>query len=325
MSELVSLLRALHQPGEMMPAFTVEEACRACAGWLDGGLDDFEAGALLAGLCRHAESPAVVLGLKDAIVSRMQPLSLPSVDARGPARPVVLPNFSASTGGAVTAPLLPVLALLLQRLGVPVIIHGAFETTGGMAVTSVFRELGVLPCATRAQAEAQCAAGVPVLLPLTLAAPGLAAMMAQKARLGMDTPAHALAPLLMPVCEGAVQAVACAPGAMDRVDMAATEADALLCVEGAGVVGSVGGRLAWRERDAQAWQPLFAADGAFGEPCPTQPRAVAEWTHALLQGRQPLPVAVAHWLAGLLRVSGYARDIHEAKAIAAVEAATLAA
>jgi anthranilate phosphoribosyltransferase len=225
----------------------------------------------------------------------------------------------------VAAPLLPVLALLLQRLGVPVIIHGAFETTGGMAVSSVLRELGVLPCATRAQAEAQCAAGNVVLLPLTLVAPVMAAMMAQKARLGVETPAHILASLLMPVSEGAVQAVACTSSGIDRVDMIATEAFALLRTEGEGVFGAAGGEIAWREHEAQSWQPLFAADNAFTDTRSSQPRAVAEWTKGILSGKQTMPVAVAHLLSGLLLVSGYARDIHEAKAIAAVEAGTLAA
>lgn len=323
MSDLLPLLRILNQPGELSPAFTVVDACQAAAALLDGGVDDFEAGALLSGLSRHATAPAVVMGLKDAVASRMNPLSL--TGQRGPARTVVLPNFSCSSGGVVAAPLLPVTALLLQRLGVTVIVHGAFETTGGMAVTSVLRELGVLPCATRAQAEAQCAAGKVVLLPLTLVAPAMAAMMAQKARLGVETPAHVLASLLMPVSDGAVQAVACVRGGADRIDMIATEALALLRTEGDGLFGAAGGEIAWREREAQAWQPLFAADNAFADSRPAQPRAVAEWTQAILQGKQTMPVAVAHLLSGLLLVSGYAHDIHEAKAIAAVEAGTLAA
>lgn len=323
MSEIVSLLRILNQPGELSPAFTAADACHAAAALLDGGVDDFEAGALLSGLSRHAAAPPVVMGLKDAVITRMQPLSLPGQG--NPARPIVLPNFSCAVGGAVAAPYLPVVALLLQRLGVPVIIHGVFETTGGMAVSAVLRELGVLPCATRAQAEAQCAAGKVVLLPLTLVAPAMAAMMAQKARLGVETPAHVLASLLMPVSEGAGQAVACTASGMDRVDMIATEALAMLRVVGEGVLGAAGGEIAWRQRDDQSWQPLFAADNAFAEIRSFQPRAVAEWAQGILSGKQTMPVGVSHLLSGLLLVSGYAHDIHEAKAIAAVEAGTLAA
>lgn len=323
MSEIISLLRLLNQPGELSPAFTAADACLAAAALLDGGVEDFAAGALLSGLSRHASMPAVMLGLKDAMSGRMQPLTLP--DLRSPTKTIVLPNFGNAAGGVVAAPLLPAVALLLQRLGVPVIIHGAFETTGGMAVTSVMRELGVLPCATRAQAEAQLAAGRVVLLPLTLVAPGMAAMMAQKARLGVDTPAHVLAPLLMPVADGAVQAVACRPGERERVDMVATESPALLCMEGEGVFGASGAEIAWRARDAQGWQQLFAADVAFGDVRAMQSRAAADWTQNILKGKQSMPVAVAHLLAGLLLACGYARDIHEAKAMAAVEAGALAA
>ncbi|MBL8518645.1 MAG: hypothetical protein JNM76_16900 [Betaproteobacteria bacterium] len=323
MSEIANLLRGLHQPGELSAAFTAEDAARAAAALLDGGVDDFTTGALLAGLSRHATSPAVMLGLKDAVSARMQPLSL--AGRAGPVRTVVLPNFGCTTGGLVAAPLLPLLALLLSRLGVPVVIHGVFESTGGMAVASTLRELSVLPCATRAQAEAQCAAGQLVLLPLTLVAPGMAAMMAQKARLGLNTPAHALAPLFMPVADGAVQAVHCRPGGRDSVDAVATEAHALVCAEGDGVFGAGGGAIAWRLADAPVWQPLFAADAAFASVAPAPPRAIAAWTASILSGKQTLPVAVGHLLASLLLASGYARDIHEAKAITAVETGALAA
>lgn len=322
MSDLIPLLRLLHQPGDLSPSFTVDDAVMIAAALLDGGVDDFETGALLASLVRHAEAPAVVLGFKEAAANRMLPLGVSY--AGSPVRPVVLPNFGCSQAGLVKAPYLPVVALLLQRLGVPVVVHGVFETSGGMAVANVFRELGVLPCATRAQAENQLAAGQIVLLPLTLVAPGLAGLMALKARLGAESPAHLLAPLLCPVEARAAQAVAGNPGARERIDMLAVEAESLLLAEGSGEFGTPGFQLFWRNQSDQHWLPLFAAEPA-AEARPAPPRVVAEWTRAIVEGQQTVPVALSHLLAGLLLVSGYAHDVHEAKAIAAVEMSALAA
>jgi anthranilate phosphoribosyltransferase len=322
MSEMIPLLRLLQQPGDLAPSFTVDDASRIAAALMDGGVDDFEVGALLASLVPHIAAPAVVLGFKEAAASRMVPLGLPAPGS--PVRPVVLPNFGCSKGGLVNATFLPVVALLLQRLGVPVVVHGVFESSGGMAVANVFRELGVLPCATRAQAENQLAAGRIVLLPLTLVSPGLAALMALKARLGAETPVHVLAPLLCPLPEGAAQAVAGSEEERERIDMVAIEARALLLAQGAGEFGTPGFQLFWRDHEAQHWSPLFAAEN-LGDARPASPRAVADWTRAIVQGQQTVPVALSHLLAGLLLVSGYAHDVHEAKAIAAVEMSALAA
>lgn len=322
MTELIPLLRLLQQPGELAASFTVDDASRIAAALMDGGVDDFEVGALLASLVRHRSAPAVVLGFKEAAASRMMPIAPPP--AGSPVRPVVLPNFGCSQAGMVNATYLPVVSLLLQRLGVPVVVHGVFESSGGMAVANVFRELGVMPCATRAQAENQLAAGRIVLLPLTLVSPGLAALMALKARLGAETPVHVLAPLLCPLAEGAAQAVAGGPHERERIDMVAVEAQSLLLAEGAGEFGTPGFQLFWRNREDQHWASLFSVEPS-ADARPAPPKVVADWTRAIVQGQQTVPVALSHLLAGLLLVSGYAHDVHEAKAIAAVEMSALAA
>lgn len=324
MSELIPLFRSLLHPEGLPPSFSALDARHVAAAILDGGVDDFELGALTAALARHARQPAVVLGLKDAVAERMHCLAIAS---NGPARPVVLPNFSCTQGGMIMAPVLPVLALLLQRLGVPVLISGALETTGGLAVTTVLREFAVLPCATRAQAELCLSKGQIALLPLTLVAPAMAAMMTQKARLGVETPAHVLAPLLQPLAGDVAQCIACPATELELLEATSGDARTLLRVEtDAGVpFGAVGARTLLKQRDEATWQLLFAADPASRELPPGAPRALCEWTRQLISGKVALPATVAHLLAASLLASGYARDIHEAKAITAVEATSLAA
>ena len=64
--------------------------------------------------------------------------------------PVVLPSY----GGARHQPnLLPLLALLLQRFGVPVLVHGTLHGNGRIATAYYSRELGIMPCANLVQAQ----------------------------------------------------------------------------------------------------------------------------------------------------------------------------
>ena len=164
---------------------------------LDGGLAEIELGALMA-LCANIESQRnaemyseILLGLSEAIRERVMPIASESNEYAS----VVIPNYGdANCGNAI-----PLIAIKLQRMGIRVLVHGALETVSGLANCGVFRELGVLPVTTRGQAERRLAEDGLALVPTSLISPGLAAMMAFKGRLGVSTPAHVLADMLMPV------------------------------------------------------------------------------------------------------------------------------
>lgn len=164
---------------------------------IDGGASDIELGALVA-MCASIQShrntemfSEILLGLSEAIRERSMPISC----ARYGYSSVVIPNYGESNRGNA----IPLIAIKLQRMGIRVLVHGALETAGGLANCGVFRELGVLPVTTRGQAERRLAEDGLALVPTSLISPGLAAMMALKARLGVSTPAHVLADMLMPV------------------------------------------------------------------------------------------------------------------------------
>ena len=164
---------------------------------IDGGASDIELGALVA-MCASIQShrntemfSEILLGLSEAIRERSMPISC----ARYGYSSVVIPNYGESNRGSA----IPLIAIKLQRMGIRVLVHGALETAGGLANCGVFRELGVLPVTTRGQAERRLAEDGLALVPTSLISPGLAAMMALKARLGVSTPAHVLADMLMPV------------------------------------------------------------------------------------------------------------------------------
>lgn len=183
-----SSLSAVISPASMRASF---------AAILDGGASEIELGALIA-MCASIQShrnadvfSEILLGLSEAINERAMPIDCEDYDYLT----VVIPNYGDDTFGNA----IPLIAIKLQRIGIRVLVHGALETTSGLANCGIFRELGVLPVTTRGQAERRLAEDGLALVPTSLISPGLSAMMALKARLGVCTPAQVLADMLMPV------------------------------------------------------------------------------------------------------------------------------
>jgi anthranilate phosphoribosyltransferase len=193
---LQSSLSAVISPADMRASF---------AAVLDGGASEIELGALMA-MCASIQSrrnagvfSEILLGLSEAINERAMPINCERYDYST----VVITNYGDGTFGNA----IPLIAIKLQRMGIRVLVHGALETTSGLANCGIFRELGVLPVTTRGQAERRLAEDGLALVPTSLISPGLAAMMALKARLGVCTPAHVLADMLMPVSNAPQQSL----------------------------------------------------------------------------------------------------------------------
>ncbi|MEK7230905.1 MAG: DNA-binding protein YbiB, partial [Pseudomonadota bacterium] len=191
---------------------------------LDGGVPELELGALLLAMRVKSESLPELLGFYSALDARLSRLRAPAAKAV----PVVLPSYN----GAREQPnLLPLLALLLQRFGVPVLVHGVLNGSGRIASAYIFRELGVMPCATLAQAqEALDASGI-AFVPTAVLAPGLAAALSLRGRLGVRSSAHVVAKLIDPFAGESLRVVsAWYPACLEtlRDVLVATGANALL-------------------------------------------------------------------------------------------------
>lgn len=351
MSDIVQVVKALCKSpyrdasGEVMPLAVNPATMRgAFASILDGGASELETGALIAAAAsveaQHAGNwfVEIVLGLSDAIRERMMPL----VAEGSPGPVVVLPNYGDDDIACAT----PLLALLLRRLGVRVLIHGAIETQSGLLNCGVLREFGVLPAATRSQAARQLMESGIALLPATLFSPGLAAMLSLRNRIGVRTPAHALAKMLMPVLAPTMRSLHVlhvAPWLKAHLaeESVVLDSPALLVAIGdssSEAAADNSTQIAFRDAEKNpGWEALVdseglsasrrASAGAAFDRMPEQndPRAWAEWTRYRVEGKAALPRQVASHLACCIYGSGYAPDFHQAKAIAAVELSTLAA
>lgn len=304
-----------------------EDAARIFGAILDGGVPELELGAILVALRMKGESLGELLGGYQALCERVHRLEPPP----GEVRTVVIGTY----GGARSQPnLTPLVAVLLRRMGVPVLLHGNLEGHRGVASAYILRELGVLPCATLAQAQGALDRERIAFVPTAVLAPGLASLLALRSRLGIRNTAHLLAPVIDPIPGASVRLV----GVTGPAELARTRELFLATGERAIVLPGTDGepfadprrrpRIEYFE-DGSA-HGLFdeehaALDGATAAPESLEAKATASYIRRVLEGSAPLPLPIANELACCLFGAGAAVDLNEAKALAATRAHGLAA
>jgi anthranilate phosphoribosyltransferase len=299
-----------------------EDAALLFGAMLDGGVPELELGAILVALKMKGESTGELLGAYEALAARVHQL-LPQQDLP---RTVVI---GTGEGTRERPNLTPLVALVLRRLGVPVLVHGALEGQGRVSAAYVFRELGVLPCATLAQAQAALDRDKLAFVPTAVFAPGLAATQALRSRLGVTSTAHLLVRLVDPLPGASLRLV----GLSDPAALARMRDVILATGERALVLGGTDDEPFADPR--QRPQLELVDDGAavvlFGEehapvdaaaPFPEArgAKSTASLIRRMLEGAAPLPLPIVNEVACCLYGAGLTDDLNQAKAIVAVEA-----
>jgi anthranilate phosphoribosyltransferase len=308
-------------------SLTEQQAYELFGAMLDGGVPDLELGAILLAMRVKTESLGELLGFHQAATERLQVLRSPSAHLK----PIVIPTYN----GARHQPnLLPLLALVLQRFGIPVMLHGTLEGYGRVATAYILRELGIMPQPSLAAAQKALDEEGLAFVPTAAIAPGLANLMGVRHRLGLRNSAHTIVKLIEPFVEPCVRMVSVShPAYVEKLRefFTATAATALL------MRGTEGEAFANPKRrpqieyiEAGRNAILFEAEVGTLKVMPALPEsleavATAKWTRDCLAGRVPVPYPIVNQLACCLFVSGYTDDMNQAKAIAAVEAGSLAA
>lgn len=167
-----------------------EDARALFGAMLDGQVPDMELGAMLIALRVKGESADEVAGFLAAMQARTAVLKAPD----GP-RTVLLPSFN---GARKQANLMPLVASLLAREGVPVLVFGRHDFDSRHSPFELLDALGLRASATLADAEARLAGHRLAVLPLQMLNPGLNNLMALRPRLGVRNSSHSLAKLLDP-------------------------------------------------------------------------------------------------------------------------------
>jgi anthranilate phosphoribosyltransferase len=318
-SEIRRMLDARADP------LNAEEAARVWGAILDGALDEVEIGAIVGALAVRGESAAELVGLLQATQDRIARLS-PVLAQRA----ICIPAYGVVRGEALVASLA---AAMLSRFEVPVIVHGILDSPCGVSAACVMRELGVLPCGTLAQAAQTLRETHVAYLPVQLLSPRFATLVALRNRLGLENASHIVAHALDPTgAQAALVAFSVAGTASERIDLLAE-------ASGADVV-----HLAWRssgspanlavrprmERISPAGRELlFDADShevrSSAASASDDASGMARWIRRVMDGSVPLPVPMMNLLAACLYAAGRAKDLAEAKALAAFGAGRLAA
>lgn len=302
-----------------------EECYQFFAAALDGGVPELELGALLAALRIKSETAEELVAASRAVDERLYRLPRPACEFA----PVVLPTYS---GGQGRPNLTPLLALLLRRLGIPVLMHGTLDGHGRASSAHILRELGILPCSNLGQAAQALEEERIAFVPVAAFSPGLASLLALRARLGVRNTAHVLAKLIDPFGGAGVRVVCSSrPDYLDRLRacLLAGGSPALLLQGSDGEPFADPSRRPRIEhlRDGSV-EVLFEAEVGPQRLSASFPQSAdvgltASRIRQALQGEVPVPVPLVNQVACCLYACGYAEDMNQAKAIAAVETGSL--
>jgi len=300
------------------------DAHRLFGAMLDGGVPELELGALLVALRMKGESSAELAGFHAAAAERAHRLAPPDTDVRT----VVLPSYGSP---AAQPNLTALVALLLQRMGVPVLVHGALESHAGIGTAYVLRELGALPCATLAQAQAALDRDRLAFVPTAVIAPGLASLLALRARLGVCASAQLAARLVDPFAGASLRVIGLASSAALAVvrELLLSTGERAIVFQGAEGEPFADPRQRPRiERfDDGGVQVLFEQELAAterGVPVARDARATAGYIRRVLDGAAPVPLPILNQIACCLFGAGATVDLAGAKARAAVQTHGLA-
>ncbi|MFH1814758.1 MAG: DNA-binding protein YbiB [Pseudomonadota bacterium] len=188
---LTDMLSALGRGGDEGRDLAEEEAYGLFADMLDGRIPALELGAVLASLRWKNESADELAGFARALNERVPVIELPQHRPRM----VVIPSYSR----AGRAPnLMPLLALMLARLEVPVLVHGLVGHGARAGSIDVFERLGHAPCRSLADAQTTLNSGRCAVVPTEMLSPSLDSLIRLRDRMGNRNTAHVVAKLLDP-------------------------------------------------------------------------------------------------------------------------------
>ncbi len=327
---IARLIRQLASPCADQRELSEAQSYELFSALLDHGVAELETGAILAALGMRPLAAAELAGLRRAAQDRLNRLHALADPAPGATRPVVIPSYA----GALHQPnLMPLVALLLAKLGLAVLVHGTLDGQGRVASATVFRELGVLPCVALSEAQEALAERRVAFVPTALLAPGLMQLLSLRGRLGVPNCAQLIAPLLDPFGGAALKLVPASDAAQRdafAAVLAAQGEHALLFIGAEGEaypdpwqrpamehVGERGRELLF---DADPTPILARGTHAPGLPESADAKPTARWIGLALAGQLAVPQPILNLLACCLYAAGYTDDFSQAKAIVAVRA-----
>ncbi len=182
---------------------------------LAGNIEPLPLGAILMAYRIKGETPEELAGFLDAIHAHMSLIMRPNLsggsienaalgEAFQPFSTVVIPSYN---GARKAANLVPLLAHLLVREGVPVLVHGVSQDAKRVTTLDIFNAMGESIClSANAAADALTAKKLAVIAIESLSPP-FAALLEKRWVMGVRNSSHSLAKMLQPVAGPALRLV----------------------------------------------------------------------------------------------------------------------
>jgi anthranilate phosphoribosyltransferase len=277
---------------------------------LDGRVSDLELGAILLAYRIKGETSDELAAMLAAAHASFEPVRVQA----GAFRAVSIPSYN----GARKQPnLVPLLALLLAREGVPVLVHGVTRDPGRVTSAEIFDALSLAPSPSHDAIEQALAERRVAFAPIDTLAPRLARLLSMRGVLGVRNSTHTLVKILQPFAPAGLRLVnythppyrdSLAQLFLDHPDAAA--GGALLAR------GTEGEAVADTRRQVQvdwlhdgACDTLIEAERSAPDAPPVplpesrDAQTTAAWTGAVLRGEIPVPETVARQVDAIVRIA----------------------
>ncbi|WP_145513452.1 DNA-binding protein YbiB [Yersinia massiliensis] len=150
-----------------------------------------ELGGILIAFRIKGESEQEILGFYQAMQEQVMSLRAPA----GRSLPVVIPSYN---GARKQANLTPLLALLLSRMGLPVVVHGVTQDSSRVTSAEIFQQLNIPWSLTADEAQQRLDNGLPVFIPVSALSAPLDNQLQLRWIMGVRNSSHTLAKLATP-------------------------------------------------------------------------------------------------------------------------------
>jgi anthranilate phosphoribosyltransferase len=313
---LTDMLSALGRGGEHGRDLAEDEAYGLFADMLDGRIPALELGAVLASLRWKNESADELAGFARALNERIPAIELPQHRPRM----VVIPSY-ARAGRAPN--LMPLLALMLARLEVPVVVHGLANHGARPGSIDVFARLGHAPCRSIADAQTMLHSGRCAIVPTDVLSPSLDSLIRLRDRMGTRNTAHVVAKLLDPAPLRSLRVICVADAQLlarlRDMFLRTPERTLLMRAPDDDSFADPVRRPRIQMFEHQTMHTLFEAEAGALQLGTTLPPAedvdaTSACIRAMLEGHRAIPQPLLNQVAACLFGSGAARDLMHAKA-----------
>lgn len=279
---------------------------------LKGEVPDLELGGVLIALRIKGEGEAEMQGFYEAMQQHTIRLTPPV----GKPMPIVIPSYN---GARKQANLTPLLAILLHKLGFPVLVHGVSHDPTRVLTETLFTLMGIEPTLHAGQAQARLDSHQPVWMPVGAFCPPLEQQLGLRWRMGVRNSAHTLAKLATPFAEDAALRLSSVshPEYVPRVGQffANTGGRALL------MHGTEGEVYANPQRcpqitliDEQGSRVLVSRQDVLQEPvlpASKDPDVTVKWIERCVAGVEPVPESLKIQMACCLVATGEVQHVEE--------------